>query len=387
MHLLFVCDRYPPEPGANAAGAARIASSLAGLGHAVQVLAFAESQPPGRSAMQLADFNLTVHRFGPFADDSLTSGQFLRLAEWLHRRQRFDGVWAHGAGSVGFQATWLGRRLGVPVLLAVRGGELDGALFPPGDFGRLGWCVRSATCLAVDSADAAAQVRALVGRDAFLLPCAVDAARFCPGPRPGDLALRYALPADVAVLGLCGGLRDKNGLEHVVRAFREVRAARPCRLLPIGDVHPDDRAAFAREVARPPDGSRDVVWPGRLTDPVQVARHLRLCDVFLLPSPHGEQPDALLEAMASGVPVVASEAGGIPELIGDGRTGVLVPRTHPHLFGRRVLGVLEWPPERRRAVAEAARDSVVAGHSLERERERLAALMADFRRLAPAPGP
>jgi glycosyltransferase involved in cell wall biosynthesis len=107
-----------------------------------------------------------------------------------------------------------------------------------------------------------------------------------------------------------------------------------------------------------------------------VARHLLLCDVFLLPSLWEGVPNGLLEAMACGVSVIASDAGGIPEVLGDGVNGVLVPRTHLQQFGRHLLALLARPAEERQALARAARRTVEERHSLAAEQAGLAALLA-----------
>jgi glycosyltransferase involved in cell wall biosynthesis len=96
---------------------------------------------------------------------------------------------------------------------------------------------------------------------------------------------------------------------------------------------------------------------------------------LLLPSLREGLPNSLLEGMASGVLVVAAAVGGVPEVVTDGRSGVLVPRTHLHLFGRRVLEVLDWPAERRRAVAAAGRAVVLERYTPALERQQLARIL------------
>ena len=76
-----------------------------------------------------------------------------------------------------------------------------------------------------------------------------------------------------------------------------------------------------------------------------MARHLRLCDVVLLPSVWDGMPNALLEAMACGRPVIASDAGGIAEVVEHGVSGLLVPRASLHRLGEAVLELLGLGPE------------------------------------------
>jgi glycosyltransferase involved in cell wall biosynthesis len=376
MQLLMVCDRFPPDPGGQAASAERISGTLARMGHAVEVLTLSNREAPGRARSTLSAHCLAVHRFGPFDDAALTLQQAEHLALLLHRRHRFEATWAHGLGTAGFLATIFARRAGVPLVLAARGDDLDRLFYPPGDFARMEWCFRSAAAISAVSADLAERIEAVCGRSVIVLPNAVDGEKFRPGPRPEGLALRYGVRSDELVLGFSGELRASKGISHLLEVFRLVRTARPAtRLLLIGDVHPDDRSELQRFLAGAPGLATGIVRTGHVRDPGAVARHLRLCDVLLLPSLREGLPNSLLEGLASGILVVASAVGGVPEVIVDGRNGVLVPRTHLHLFGRRVLEVLDWPADRRRKVIEAGRTTVLERYTISQERARLAVLL------------
>ena len=113
--------------------------------------------------------------------------------------------------------------------------------------------------------------------------------------------------------------RSVKRVEDVVRAFALLVAQRPARLLMVGD-GPDRPAAerLAREL-----GVADrVTFLGKLKNPLEA---LALADLFLLPSESESFGLAALEAMACGVPVVATEAGGLPEVIRHGVSGMLAP--------------------------------------------------------------
>jgi glycosyltransferase involved in cell wall biosynthesis len=374
MRILFVSERYPPEIGGVAASARRIARALARLGHEVHVFVLCRDLHGGSAESRLDGPGLTLHRFGQSRNLDFTLQQGLNFLEWLHRRQGFRAVWGHYLQTAGFLAAWLGRRLGLPALLAVRGNDLDRLLFPPGDFARLEWCLRSCRRVVTVTHDLADKVRALVGREAFVLPNAVDADLFRPGPRPPELAGRYGLGPGELVLGFSGELRAKKGMAFLLEALREVRCRRPARLLVIGAVRARDRGEFARAEAEP-GLAEGVTVTGHLADPADVARHLLLCDLLLLPSLWEGMPNSLLEAMAAGVPVIASDAGGIPEVLSDGQCGLLLPRTHLHLLGSRVQEWLELPEERRRAMTAEARRVILERHSFGHEEAGLAELL------------
>jgi glycosyltransferase involved in cell wall biosynthesis len=227
------------------------------------------------------------------------------------------------------------------------------------------------------SQDLAAKVRALVERRPTVLPNAVDTDVFAPGGREEELMARLGLPDDELLIGFSGELRAKKGLNFLLAAVQHVRRRQPARLLVIGEVRGGDRGEFERSlVGLGLEGAVRVT--GHLEAPAEVARHLRLCDLFVLPSLWEGMPNGLLEAMACGVPVLASDAGGIPEIVRDGVEGLLVPRTHLHQLGARIASYLALPQGVRQRMAVAARQRVEVEHSLGVEREALGRIVAEI---------
>ena len=96
---------------------------------------------------------------------------------------------------------------------------------------------------------------------------------------------------------------------------------------------------------------------------------LRAADVFVHPSRLEGLPLAILEAMAAGLPVVASSVGGIPEAVVDGETGVLVPPGDPSALAAALLRVLE-SPDKGAALGARGHARARAEFSLERMTER-----------------
>jgi glycosyltransferase involved in cell wall biosynthesis len=133
--------------------------------------------------------------------------------------------------------------------------------------------------------------------------------------------------------------------------------------LVIGDVRMRERAALSEFAAECPDDAARLVITGQLHEPSEVAKHLALCDLLLLPSLWDGLPNALLEAMSAGIPVLASDAGGIPEVIEQGRNGWLVPRSQLHRLGEAASELLTLPIAQRTAIVAAARHTVATRFS------------------------
>lgn len=376
MRLLFLSERFPPEIGGLAGSAWRISRALAAAGHEVHVLAISSQLAPGDGETILPEERLTVHRYGFQPDPAVLYEELAERLRWLHHRTEYEAIWGHSLNRVGFLAVWLAREFGVPSLLAVRGDDLDNLFFPPGDFARLEWCLNHATRVLAVSRDLATKVRAITGRAAFYLPNAVDTDTFAPGPPPADLVLRYGLDGGPLVIGFSGELRASKGMAHLIAGFRHVWGVRAARLLVIGDIHPGELSDFLIATDQPVSLGRDIRRTGHRGDPEDVARHLRLCDVLLVPSLKEGMPNSLLEALACGVPVIASGVGGIPDVIRDGHNGILVPRGQLLHLGARILELVQGPPERLQPLREAGRATVLERYTLEAERRLLAEVMA-----------
>jgi glycosyltransferase involved in cell wall biosynthesis len=188
-----------------------------------------------------------------------------------------------------------------------------------------------------------------------VIPNGVDPARF--RDRPADPASR---PYTV---GFVGTLKPWHGLQVLVDAFARLRDAVPeARLLVVGDG--PGRAALEAGLA-----ARDAVAAARLTGavpPPAVPALLARMDVAVAPYPPQEgfyfSPLKVVEAMAAGLPVVASDIGQLGDLIESGRTGVLVPPGDARALAA-ALADLAARPARRAAIGAAARRAALARDS------------------------
>lgn len=156
-----------------------------------------------------------------------------------------------------------------------------------------------------------------------------------------------------AVLLHASNFRPVKRVGDTVRALAEVRRTRPAVLVLVGDGPERDSAeALATRL-----GCRDAVaFAGERRTLGDLFAH---ADLFLLPSEQESFGLAALESLASGVPVVASEVGGVPEVVTHGETGWLVPPGDPGAMAAAVVSLLA-DPARRAAMGKAARASAVA---------------------------
>mgnify|MGYP001149866747 CR=1 FL=1 len=150
-------------------------------------------------------------------------------------------------------------------------------------------------------------------------------------------------------LGLVG---ERKGTFELIRALRRALDAPPApdlKLVVAGNGELERAAALAREL-----GLADRVEIAGWIGPEEKLRRLREADVFVLPTHHEGLPMALLEAMSTGLPAVTTPVGGIPEVVRDGETGLLVAPGNVAALTGAVVRLAADPDLRRRLGAAAA---------------------------------
>jgi len=207
------------------------------------------------------------------------------------------------------------------------------------------------------SADLQRWLRQVVGvpdGKTLLIANGVDTERFAPRPR--DDARREF------VIGTVGRIQDVKNHSGLIDAFIRLREMRPehagrLRLAIVGDGPLLPRIREKVETA----GLQDVVWlPGSRTD---IAELMADFDVFALPSIAEGTPVTILEAMACGLPVVASRVGGIPEVVQEGVTGLMPPPSDAEALAR-ALAVYVDDPQLAARHGAAGRERVEKSNSI-----------------------
>jgi glycosyltransferase involved in cell wall biosynthesis len=198
------------------------------------------------------------------------------------------------------------------------------------------------------------------------VPYGVDADRFGPDPvARRRIRLDQGFGPDDLVLFAAGRFVSKKGFEFLIDAVASLAPQWPAlRLVLAGGGDLDEPL---RTRARQRGVADRVVFPGILTQG-EVAAFLAASDIAVVPSVHDERgnvdglPNTVMEALASGTPVVASRVAGIPSVITHGSTGWLVPERNTEALTAGI-GHLLSHPETRAALGDAARQHVRQHHS------------------------
>ncbi len=167
------------------------------------------------------------------------------------------------------------------------------------------------------------------------VPNFVDLHRFTPSVRPG-LRERFC-PAGHRLLIHVSNFRRVKRIDRVVEWFHRISDQVPSSLLMVGD---GPELPRAEQSVREGGLTGKVHFIGR-QDPVESL--FGVSDLLLLPSETESFGLAALEAMACGVPVMSSDAGGLPELIEDGRCGILVPENGQEQGIQKAVALLSNP--------------------------------------------
>lgn len=361
MRILVLIHEYPPVGGGGGRAAQDVCSGLAARGHEVTVLtAHLRGLPRDETLDGVRVRRLPSLRGQAFRAGLPAMGAYVLAAVWhglsLIRRWKPELMHAHFAVPAGAAAWALSRATGVPYVMTAHLGDVPGGV-PEKTGGWFKWVYpftrpiwREAGRVAAVSAYTRGLALARYAREIAVIPNGVDLARL----RPGRLA-----PNDPPLIVFAGRMVPQKDPVQIVRTLAELQDLPwRCALLGDGPLLPEAREAIAAQGL----GERFTLT-GWVT-PEQVLAWFDRADVLFMPSRAEGLPVVGVQALAKGLALVASRAGGFVDLVEEGRNGHLVDRDRPEGFGRALRGLLS-DPERlrrfRRASLEKAR-----GFDLER---------------------
>ena len=312
MRVAIITETWPPEINGVALTVQSLARGLASLGHSIELVRPRQDGIADEaSAVEFEELLLpgaALPRY-PGLRFGLPAQRHLHR-HWSERRP--DALYVATEGPLGFSALGASRRLGIPVCTGFHTRFDDFAnhyglgLLTPLVFAYLRRFHNRAAATLVPTAELVEFLGSNGFRNVRLLSRAVDTNLFHPRHRDAQLRARWGLAADdIAVLHV-GRLAAEKNLALAVRAFEAIRARHPrARFVIVGD-----GPARAGLAAQHPD----ILFAGMLRGE-ELARHYASGDLFLFPSRSETFGNVTLEALASGLPVVAFDYGAAREHI------------------------------------------------------------------------
>ncbi len=270
----------------------------------------------------------------------------------IRREFPFDIILAAWAYPDGVAAAHLAREFGCPLVTMVLGSDVNEHARPPLLRRQIRWGLsQSERVIAVSRALRDRVLELGIAPERVIAQHnGVDGAQFvCRDKR--EARARLNLSPERPLVCYVGNFKPEKGVTVLVEAMGHLRqsGAREVELALVGDGELD---ATLRERVRALDLQTQVRFCGRRSH-AEITDWISACDVLCLPSFREGCPNVVLEALASGRPVVASEVGGIPELLA-ADNGFLVPPGDPAALARGLQTALgrAWSPEALRATVE-----------------------------------
>lgn len=286
-------------------------------------------------------------------------GLFMALGAWprlrrLKREGRLDVIDAHFAYPDGYAAALLGRWLGVPVTITLRGTEARHAKDP-----RLAGKVRRALQQARRVFSVSESLRSMalalgIAPDRVrVVGNGVDLEKFSPLPRAEARQLLTLAPS-APVLVTVGALVERKGFHHVIALLPALRKRFPGLVyLIVGGASPEGDMSVQLRRQVQTLGLGDAVRFLGAMPPEKLRVPLSAANVFVLATRNEGWANVLLEAMACGLPVVATDVGGNAEVVSAPELGSIVPFGDAPALQRAIEHALRagWDTEALRAYA------------------------------------
>lgn len=171
----------------------------------------------------------------------------------------------------------------------------------------------------------------------------VDVEKFNPLVSGDEVRLQYSLEDKILLLTVAR-LIERKGIRYLIEAMRHALQKHPNSVLIIVGEGPEKE--YLTALAKKLGIRKNVIFVGKVSD-ADLPNYYASADVFVLPSIVDSKGSTeglgvvLLEAMAMGKPVIASNVGGIPEVVVDGKTGILIPERDPQALSKVIIDLIE----------------------------------------------
>jgi glycosyltransferase involved in cell wall biosynthesis len=321
MNIALLTEKYTPDIGGLAISTERYARLLVAAGHRVRVYCPSTYLSPSEKRTHLLN-GIHVTRFGAHkrVEDSLVDWFELIVEE--HRQLSFDVLHAYFLTQAGFVAAYAGNYLHVPSVVSIRGNDVERAPFDPGKFSHFMYALQNASAVTTNASVLREKAKAFIDREINLVPNGIDAEFFKPMEINTALAEALGTQGDGRVIGFVGELREKKGLAALLLAYTQIAKTISASLLIVGDVRAgEDKKLFEQLRSSIPNAK--ILVTGYVSNH-DLPSYYSVMDVLVHPSLRDGMPNAVLEAMACGRTVIATRAGGVIDVLKDGKNGRLV---------------------------------------------------------------
>jgi glycosyltransferase involved in cell wall biosynthesis len=283
----------------------------------------AEFNPRGRNGIIKLDQrldNVTVYKLTSWTGGSSPEQYWVDVHYALldlARERRYNLMQAFYASITGFPTVYAAHELNIPSIVSIRGNDIISDVFKSERFPYLKWALENATQFTAVSKESLQKAR-------ILSACPDKGRAILNSIRPEDYSegtQEFDVPHPI--IGSLAVFKNKKGIEALLCAFSMLLQHYPtAHLLLVGFVIPGEQHGFETLVTKYNLNER-MTMTGRIPRH-DALRYIRSMDIFAFTSLHDGCPNTVLEAMLAGVPIIATRAGAVPQLIENGKHGLLV---------------------------------------------------------------
>ncbi|HNO94378.1 MAG TPA: glycosyltransferase [Anaerolineales bacterium] len=369
MKIALLSEKYTPDLGGLAISTGRLGEMLAAAGHDIRLFAPTSNLSPTIKQTQRSS-GVNVTRFGAHKRVDNTLVDWFELIVEEHKREPFDLIHAYFLPMAGFVGTYAGKYLSIPSVVSIRGNDIERAAFDPSKFSHMMYALQNASAVTTNASILAKKAKAFFDREVHIIPNGIDTERFKPMEKNSVLAEALGLVDEKKkeerkfVIGFVGELREKKGLATLLSGYTQITKTMPASLLIVGEVREgEDKKYFEEFKSNNPQLSITVTGHVPHKD---LPAYYSLMDVFVHPSLRDGMPNAVLEAMACGVPVIATPVGGALDVLEDGVNGFFVDVNDATQLTEKIAKTLK-PLKELESVRRSARETVLHHCTFEEE--------------------
>jgi len=275
--------------------------------------------------------------------------QFMAILK-IAKKERPDVIHAHWIFPTAFSAVLAKKLQKIPVISTVHGGDifgLKGPLFTK----IIKYTLKRSYVCTVNSKATLDAVRRILERDYEIIPMGVNTTGYSKERSSGDIRRRFRVKDKLLLF--VGRITEKKGVEYLIRAIPDVLKAFPhTKLLIVGE---GDLKEQLQKLSFQLHLQDAISFTGSMTHE-ELPNYFASADIFIGPSIIAESGDTeglgvvFLEALAAGCAVVASNVGGISDVIIHEKTGLLVEQKNPDQIAEAIIRLIEDGDLRKRLI-------------------------------------
>jgi glycosyltransferase involved in cell wall biosynthesis len=266
---------------------------------------------------------------------TLTLQMIYQSLDMLHRREAFDLFHSFFLWPIGYVTGMLARRAGRPSVLTVVGNDIKKYIFSP---------EKVAACRSgLENADRVVALSRDLVEMAHALTPIEDKARIIYNSVhvPESVWSRPRSEKEPFLIGCAGIFKYAKGLPYIFKAVERLKSRRDLVLELLGELRESEREVYHQMVNK--TGIENILRFTQAIPHEQVCRWLQGLDVFVLPSVSEGCPNILMEAMASGVPSIATRTGAMESLVHGRVSGLLVPWGDSEALASALAEIMDNP--------------------------------------------